>query len=139
MTDFNIFYDSSKNINWASSGPVTSQVISDQAKLCLTHVQLSLAQMPACDKYYVNDAGDGVVAYHTFALNFSATTIAVDATITITGCPAGTEIFLDGVSAGTYSTGSLTLTGSMSGTFNLTFKKDKYYDAYQQIIVSRKT
>ena len=71
--------------------------------------------------------------------NLIATTIALDGTITITGCPAATEIFLDDVSAGTYSSGTLTLTGSMSGSFQLKFVKDKYYDTYQQIIVSRKT
>jgi hypothetical protein len=44
---------------------------------------------------------------------------------------------MDNVSQGTYSSGTLTLTGSMAGSFALTFKKDKYYDAGQQITVTR--
>ena len=135
---FNIFYDSDKNINWCSSGGVTAEIISGQASAGLSHLALDLEQIPECDKWYINDAEDGVVAYHSFSLSFSATTIVLDGTVTITGCPAATEIFLDGVSAGTYSSGSLTLTGSMSGSFFLKFVKDKYYDITQQIIVARK-
>ena len=135
---FNIFYDSDKNINWCSSGGVTAEIISGQSSAGLSHLALDLEQIPECDKWYINDAEDGVVAYHSFSLSFSATTIVLDGTVTITGCPAATEIFLDGVSAGTYSSGSLTLTGSMSGSFFLKFVKDKYYDITQQIIVARK-
>ena len=135
---FQIFYDTSKNIKWCCSGPVTAEVIAGQASAGLSHLALDLAQTPECYKWYINDAEDGVVAYHSFSLSFSATTIALDGTVTITGCPASTEIFLDGVSAGTYSSGSLTLTGSMSGSFFLKFVKDKYYDITQQIIVARK-
>ena len=135
---FNIFYDSDKNINWCSSGGVTAEIISGQASAGLSHLALDLEQIPECDKWYINDAEDGVVAYHSFSLSFSATTIVLDGTVTITGCPAATEIFLDDVSAGTYSSGSLTLTGSMSGSFFLKFVKDKYYDITQQIIVARK-
>ena len=136
---FNIFYDSDKNINWCSSGGVTAEIISGQASAGLSHLALDLEQIPECDKWYINNAEDGIVAYHSFDLTFSATTIVLDGTVTITGCPADTEIFLDGVSAGTYSTGDLTLTGSMSGLFLIKFVKDKYYDITQQIIVSRKS
>ena len=89
------------------------------------------------DKYYINSDEDGVVAYSSFDLSYSATSIAIDGTVTITGCPTGTEIFLDGVSSGTYSGGSLTLTGTTAGSFALIFKKDKYYDAGTQITVTR--
>ena len=136
---YNIFYDSNKNIEWCSDAQVSNAVKTSQEAKGLTLVSLDLAQIPECDKYYINDAGNGVVEYSNFSLSFSATTIALDGTITITGCPTGTEIFLDGVSAGTYSSGTLTLTGSMSGSFALTFKKDKYYDYGRQITVSRKS
>lgn len=136
---YNIFYNSNKDIAWCSGGAVTDQIKTDQAALGLTHVALDLAQIPECDKYYINGAGDGVVAYSEFDLSFSATTIAIDGTVTITGCPATTEIFMDNVSQGTYSSGTLTLTGSMAGSYALTFKKDKYTTAGQQITVSRKT
>jgi hypothetical protein len=137
MTTYNIFYDSNKNISWVTDGPTPAEVIAAQSALGLTHVALDLEQIPPCDQYYINDTEDGVTSYSDFALSFSATTIAVDAVVTITGCPADTEIFLDEVSQGTYSNGALTLTGSMGGSFMITFVKDKYYTARQRIIVSR--
>jgi len=137
MTTYNIFYDSDKEIIWASTAPINSDITTAEAALGLTHVALDLEQIPPCDQYYINDTEDGVTSYSDFALSFSATTIAVDAVVTITGCPADTEIFLDEVSQGTYSNGALTLTGSMGGSFMITFVKDKYYNTIQRIIVSR--
>lgn len=134
---YNIFYNSTKDISWCTSGEVSDAVKTAQADLGLSHVALDLDQIPECDKYYINSDADGVVAYSSFDLAFSATSIPVDGTVTITNCPAGTEIFMDNVSQGTYSSGTLTLTGSMAGSFALTFKKAKYYDAGQQITVTR--
>ena len=139
MTTYHIFYNSNKDIQWASDAPTDSNIISTQAAIGNSHMTLDLEQIPECDRWYVNDAEDGLVAYHNFSLSFSATTIPLEGTVTITGCPTGTEIFLDGTSAGTYSGGDLTLTGSMSGAFVLKFSKDKYYDISQRIIVSRYT
>ena len=139
MSTYHIFYDSNKNIKWATDAPTDSTIITSQADIGLSHLELDLEQIPACDHFYINDAEDNVVDYNSFSLNFSATTIAIEETITITGCPTGTEIFLDNVSAGTYNSGSLTLTGSMAGSFIIKFVKDKYYETTQQIIVSRYT
>jgi hypothetical protein len=134
---YNIFYNSTKDISWCTDGDVSDAVKTAQADLGLSFVALDLAQIPACDKYYINSDEDGVVAYSSFDLSYSATSIAIDGTVTITGCPAGTEIFMDTVSQGTYSSGDLTLTGTTAGSFALTFKKDKYYDAGTQITVTR--
>ena len=81
---------------------------------------------------------DNVVGYNSFDLTFSATTIDIDGAVTVTGCPAGTEIFLNRVSQGTYSSGDLTFTGAMGGSYTLTFKKDKYYTTGQKIIINRR-
>jgi hypothetical protein len=139
MSTFHIFYDSNKDIKWATDAPTDTNIINSQTALGLSHLSLELDQIPACDHFYINDAEDALVAYHSFSLSFSATTIVLDSTVTITGCPAGTEIFLDDVSAGTYSSGSLTLTGSMSGSFVIKFVKDKYYTTSEKITVSRYT
>ena len=139
MSTYHIFYDSNKNIKWATDAPTDSTIISSQADIGLSHLELDLEQIPACDHFYINDAEDNVVDYNSFSLNFSATTIAIEETITITGCPTGTEIFLDNVSAGTYNSGSLTLTGSMAGSFIIKFVKDKYFTTSQKITVSRYT
>ena len=139
MSTFHIFYDSNKDIKWATDAPTDTNIINSQTALGLSHLSLELDQIPACDHFYINDAEDALAAYHSFSLSFSATTIVLDSTVTITGCPAGTEIFLDDVSAGTYSSGSLTLTGSMSGSFVIKFVKDKYYTTSEKITVSRYT
>ena len=137
MTTYNIFYDSNKDISWVTDGPTPAEVIAAQEAIGLSHVELDLEQIPACDHFYINSTENGVSPYSTFSFSYDATTIAIDGTVTVTGCPASTEIFLDGVSQGTYSSGALTFTGSMAGNFTLTFVKDKYYNVIQKITVSR--
>jgi hypothetical protein len=139
MSTFHIFYDSNKDIKWATDAPTDTNIINSQTALGLSHLSLELDQIPACDHFYINDAEDNVIGYNSFDLTFSATIIDIDGVVTVTGCPAGTEIFLDDVSAGTYSSGSLTLTGSMSGSFVIKFVKDKYYTTSEKITVSRYT
>jgi len=138
MSTFHIFYDSNKDIKWATDAPTDTNIINSQTALGLSHLSLELDQIPACDHFYINDAEDNVVGYNSFDLTFSATTIDIDGTVTVTGCPAGTEIFLNRVSQGTYSSGNLTFTGAMGGSYTLTFKKDKYYTTGQKIIINRR-
>ena len=138
MSTFHIFYDSNKDIKWATDAPTDTNIINSQTALGLSHLSLELDQIPACDHFYINDAEDGVVGYNSFDLTFSATTIDIDGVVTVTGCPAGTEIFLDKVSQGTYSSGDLTFTGAMGGSYTLTFKKDKYYTTEQKITINRR-
>ena len=123
MSTFHIFYDSNKDIKWATDAPTDTNIINSQTALGLSHLSLELDQIPACDHFYINDAEDNVVGYNSFDLTFSATTIDIDGVVTVTGCPAGTEIFLDRVSQGTYSSGELTFTGAMGGSYSVKFKK----------------
>ena len=138
MSTFHIFYDSNKDIKWATDAPTDTNIINSQTALGLSHLSLELDQIPACDHFYINDAEDNIVGYNSFDLTFSATTIDIDGIVTVTGCPAGTEIFLDKVSQGTYSSGDLTFTGAMGGRYTLTFKKDKYYTTEQRITINRR-
>jgi hypothetical protein len=138
MSTFHIFYDSNKDIKWATDAPTDTNIINSQTALGLSHLSLELDQIPACDHFYINNDEDNIVGYHSFDLTFSATTIDIDDTVTVTGCPAGTEIFLNKVSQGTYESGDLTFTGTMAGRHTLQFKKDKYYTAGQNIIVNRR-
>jgi len=142
MTTFNIFYDSNKNIKWCTDGPVDSATITGQADIGLKHVALDLAQIPACDDWYINDAENGVVQYHDFDdLDFEWTTINIGESLEIQNCPTGTEIFMSHtskgtpVSQGTYTGGTLTFTGKMAGSYLMKFKKDKYHSFTQPIIV----
>jgi hypothetical protein len=138
MSTFHIFYDSNKDIKWATDAPTDTNIINSQTALGLSHLSLELDQIPACDHFYINDAEDNVVGYNSFDLTFSATTIDIDGVVTVTGCPAGTEIFLDRVSQGTYSSGELTFTGAMGGSYSVKFKKDKYYTTEQRITINRR-
>ena len=138
MSTFHIFYDSNKDIKWATDAPTDTNIINSQTALGLSHLSLELDQIPACDHFYINDAEDNVIGYNSFDLTFSATIIDIDGVVTVTGCPAGTEIFLDRVSQGTYSSGDLTFTGTMSGRYNMKFTKDKYYTTEQRITINRR-
>ena len=42
MTDYNIFYNSDKDISWVTDGETSAEVISAQEDLGLTHVVLDL-------------------------------------------------------------------------------------------------
>lgn len=138
MSTFHIFYDSNKDIKWATDAPTDTNIINSQTALGLSHLSLELDQIPACDHFYINDAEDNVIGYNSFDLTFSATIIDIDGVVTVTGCPAGTEIFLDRVSQGTYSSGDLTFTGTMSGRYSMKFTKDKYYTTEQRITINRR-
>ena len=96
------------------------------------YVQIDHTETPVGEKYYINSDGDALVEKSTFDPTFSTTTPAVDAVINVTGVPSGTEVFLDGVSAGTMSDTTLTLTAQQSGRFDVVLKKERYYD-YTQI------
>jgi hypothetical protein len=61
----------------------------------------------------------------------------VDAVINVTGVPAGTEVFLDGTSAGTMSDTTLTLTAQQAGKYTLKLTKDKYQDYTTNYTVTR--
>ena len=93
--------------------------------------------MPIPENFYVNTGEDGITEKGTFNPTFSTTTPAIDAIINVTGLPAGTQVFLDGTSAGTMSDTTLTLTAQEAGSFEVEFKKDKYKDYYKLITISR--
>jgi len=128
MTTYNIFYDSNKEIIWASTAAVNSTITTAEAAKGYTHVELDSTDTPVPEKFYINSDATAVSTKTVFNPTFSAATAAVDAVINVTGVPTGTEVFLDGVSAGTMSDTTLTLTAQQAGTYTLKFTKDKYQD-----------
>ena len=137
MTAYNIFYDSNKEIVWASTAPVNSTIISAEAAKGYTHVELDSTDTPVSAKFYVNSDATAVATKTVFNPTFSSATAALDAVVNVTGIPSGTEVFVDGVSAGTMSNTTLTLTAQQAGTYSLTFKKDKYQDYTTNYTVTR--
>jgi hypothetical protein len=135
---YNIFYDSNKEIAWSCTAPVTDEIKTEQKS---THnydfLTYDCSAVPNGEDWYINADGDAVVEKAVFDPSYSTTTPSVDDTVTVTGVPAGTEVFLDGTSAGTMSDTTLTFTAQEAGDFEIGFKKDKYKDYYNVITVSR--
>lgn len=138
MSVYHIFYDSNKDIAWSTTAGVTDAMKTEQKSAHnYDYVQIDHTETPVGEKYYINSDGDALVEKSTFDPTFSTTTPAVDAVINVTGVPSGTEVFLDGVSAGTMSDTTLTLTAQQSGRFDVVFKKERYYDYTQILKVKR--
>ncbi len=139
-TKYNVFYDTNKEIVWASTAPVTSQIITEQAAAGYSHAYLDAIDSdttPVPSKYYVNSGADAIVAKTRFDPTFSTQTPAVDDVVNVTGVPAGTQVFLDEVSQGTMSNTTLTFTAKEGGKFIIKFTKDKYVTYTSQITVQR--
>ena len=134
---YNILYDSDKEIIWASTAAVNDDIISAESAKGYTHVALDCTDIPIPDQFYVNSDATAVSTKTVFNPSFSSATASVDDTITVTGVPSGTEVFIDGVSAGTMSDTSLTLTAQQGGTFTLGLKKAKYQDYSTKYTVNR--
>jgi len=127
MATLNIFYNSDKDIQWTTFSPCSSELIAEQkSSNNLDHLAYETDQLLDIDSNYVNDAGNGIVAYGTFSPTYSATTVNLDTVINITGVPSGTEVFMDNVSAGTMSDTTLTLTAVQAGDYTINLKKLHY-------------
>ena len=137
MTAYNIFYDSNKEIIWSSTASVNSNITTAEAAKGYTHVELDSTDIPVSEKFYVNSDATAVSTKTLFDPTFSAAAAALDAVINITGVPSGTEVFLDGTSAGTMSDTTLTLTAQEAGTYKIQLKKDKYQDYKTNYTVTR--
>ena len=137
MTTYNIFYDSNKEIIWSSTASVNSDITTAEAAKGYTHVELDSTDIPVSEKFYVNSDATAVSTKTLFDPTFSAAAAALDAVINITGVPSGTEVFLDGTSAGTMSDTTLTLTAQEAGTYKIQLKKDKYQDYKTNYTVTR--
>tara|TARA_R100000742_G_C4216636_1_gene41549 strand:+ start:37 stop:456 length:420 start_codon:yes stop_codon:yes gene_type:complete len=137
---YNIFYDSNKEIAWSCTANVTDAIKTEQKSAHnYDFLQCDCDNVPNGEDWYINSNGDAVVEKTVFNPTFSTSTPSVDAVINVTGVPAGTQVFLDGTSAGTMSDTTLTLTAQQAGDFEIILKKDKYKDYYKSITVARYT
>ena len=138
MTIYHVFYDSNKDIAWSSTAGVTDQIKTEQKSAHnYDYVQIDHTETPVGEKYYINSDGDALVEKSAFDPTFSTSTPDLEGVINVTGVPSGTEVFLDGVSAGTMSDTTLTLTAKQAGRFDIVLKKERYYDYSQMIKVKR--
>ena len=61
MKTWNVFYDSNKCINWTVDSGVTEGIIQEQAAAGLSHMTVEQDDVLDANRYYVNDAEDGVI------------------------------------------------------------------------------
>ena len=138
MSIYHVFYNSNKDIAWSTTAPVTAQIIQEQFDSHgYSYIEVDYPETPVGENYYINEAEDDIVEKSSFSPSFSDTNPEIDDVITVTGLFEGTEVLLDGVSAGTMEDTTLTFTATEAGTFMIKLKKDKYYDYVQYITVKR--
>ena len=143
MSQYTVFYNSDKEIEMVLNGQADSATISAQEGTGLSTLVVDVEDTPT-SHYYVNDAEDNIVEYSNFSLTVSATEIAIDNTAIISNIPEGTEIIIQ---KGTEhlstvimdSTESLKLTGTIAGSYNWSFSKDRYYSTSIIITVGGQT
>lgn len=136
-TTYNVFYDSNKEIIWASTADVNDTIIAAESVKGYTHVALNSTDTPIPEQFYVNSDATAISTKTVFDPTFSAITAEVDDVINVTGVPSGTEVFLDGISAGTMSDTTLTITAQQAGTYTIALTKDKYQYYSTKFTVTR--
>ena len=139
MTTWNVFYNSDKEIVHASTAPTTDAIIATEAAIGHSYASLDNDDTPVPEQFYVNSAADAIAAKTVFNPSFSAASAALDAVITVTGVPSGTEVFVDGTSKGTMSDTTLTFTAKDAGQYVILLQKDKYVDHTTEFAVNRYT
>jgi len=137
MTTWHVYFDSDKEIIWASTSPTNATIIAAEAAKGYTHAELDNVDAPVPEKFYVNSDVTAISAKTVFSPSFSAASAAVDAVITVTGVPSGTEVFVDGTSKGTMSDTTLTFTAKDAGQYVILLQKDKYVDHTTKYTVNR--
>jgi|TARA_B110000908_G_scaffold159040_1_gene200820 hypothetical protein len=136
---WHIFYTSDKKIAWSTSAGVDDRIKTEQSDAGKSYVQVEQDDLPIQENFYVNSAGDGITAKTVFDPTFSTLTPAVDAVVNVTGVPAGTEVLLDGVSKGTMSDTTLTLTASQPGSYTVELHKLEHITYATKIVTAKQS
>ena len=123
MTTYNIFYNSNKEIIWATTGQINDGIKTAQADLGLSHVALDLADDNQPDSnYYVNSDATALVQKTAWDFTFSTTTPSIDEVINVTGLPTGTKVYMNGTLQGAMTDTTLTLTVQEPSTYIIKFE-----------------
>ncbi len=133
--NYHIFYNSDGRIIWSTTAPMDDAMIKVQTDAGYTHLQEACVNTPLDESYWIVDGA--VAEKSTFSPTYSTILPDLDAVINITGVPAGTEVFLDDVSAGTMSDTTLTLTATEPGKFVVKLTKLGYINHSTTVQVQR--
>ena len=127
MTTWHIFYtNSTKEISWVTNAEITNAIKTEQPNAGFSYLSKDRDELPSQSDFYVNSDGTDIVEKSVFNYSFDTTTPALEGVVTVTGLPAGTQVFVDGTSAGTMSDTSLTLTATEPGDYKILFSKSDY-------------
>lgn len=137
MRTWNVFYDSNKCINWTVDSGVTEGIIQEQAAAGLSHMTVEQDDVLDANRYYVNDAEDGVILKSTFTPTISTYSPAIETPMSVTGIPTGTQVWIDDVLKATMSDTSLNLTFNDPGKFEIILKKIGYFDYGFEVVTAR--
>jgi hypothetical protein len=138
MSIHHIFYTNDKDIAWSTITEPSAQIIQEQEDAhSYSYIELDCSETPIGEKYYINEAEDALVEFSTFVPSFTDVTPEIDDVVTVTGVPSGTEVFVDGVSAGTMSDTTLTFTIKQAGAFKISLTKYRYYK-YDKYIIGKR-
>lgn len=136
---YHVFYNSNREVIWSTNADVNDEIKSAEAAKGFSYIQTNLTDIPQNTQHYINEAKDAVVAKTDFTPTFSTFNPLVDTVINVTGVPVGTEVFLDGVSKGTMSDSTLTLTAKEPGSFSIVLKKLEHLDYKAGITTERQS
>ena len=132
---YHIFYNSDGRIIWSTTAIMDDAMITVQTEAGYTHLQANRVNTPLDENYWIVD--ETVTAKNTFSPTYSTILPELDAVINVTGVPAGTEVFLDNVSAGTMSDTTLTITATEPGKFIVKLTKLGYIEHSTTVNVQR--
>jgi len=136
---YNIFYTTDKQIAWATTGELNSELITAEAERGFSHLQLERDDHVDANLHMVNSDATDVIERSTFDPTFNTTTPALEGTVTITGLVVGTKVYIDNVLKATMTDTTLNLTFNAPGTFILRLEKADHLNYTKKIITARQS
>ena len=136
---YNIFYTTEKQIAWATTGELNSELIAEEATRGFSHLKIERDNHVDANKHMVNSDATDVIERSTFDPTFNTTTPALEGTVTITGLVVGTKVYIDNVLKATMTDTTLNLTFNAPGTFILRLEKADHLNYTKKIITARQS
>lgn len=136
---YNIFYTTEKQIAWATTGELNSELITAEAERGFSHLELERDDHVDANKHMVNSDATDIITRSTFDPTFNTTTPALEGTVNVTGLVVGTKVYVDNVLKATMTDTTLNLTFNAPGTFILKLEKADHLDYTKKIITARQS
>ncbi len=136
---YNIFYTTEKQIAWATTGQLTTELIELEAERGFSHLELERDDHVDANLHMVNSDATDIITRSTFDPTFNTITPALEGTVNVTGLVVGTKVYVDNVLKATMTDTTLNLTFNAPGTFILKLEKADHLDYTKKIITARQS